>query len=272
MSDIVKPLLHWVGGRAWLAPRINEVFQTPSTYYEPFLGGASVFLYLASMGKVKSAVLTDGSSRLINMYRQVQQYPEEVSRALDDLPKSEFKTHYYSLRDRFNNPATSQVEGAALLLWLNKTGFNGLYRENASGGYNVPVGTAKDPYFPTYDHILKVSSLLDCAVIWWMYSDEWVTREIEEGANVYADPPYVEDRVGGFTGYVKRGFGPYDQEALARRLTEISYIRGVSVAVSNHNTPLTRELYKDFNQEAYTRKRLVSAGAREDASELFCYV
>lgn len=271
-ENIVKPLLHWVGGKAWLAPRLSEVFVDPSrTYYEPFLGGASVFLYLASIGRVKEAFLADGSARLINMYKMVQVCPNEVSKALDSLPKKDFKENYYRLRDEFNDQDCSQVMSAALLIWLNKTGFNGLYRENSNGKYNVPIGTANNPYFPDYEHIMAVSNLLQHSHIQSMYSSDWVSIEVSEGSNIYADPPYVKDRATGFTGYIKGGFGTEQQLELADKLRAASLIKDVTVAVSNHNTPYTLNLYKDFNIEMYNRKRLVSAGAREDAAELFCY-
>ena len=272
-NDIVRPLLNWVGGKAWLAPRVAEVFAgTSRTYYEPFLGGGSVFLYLASVGIAKESYLADGSLRLINMYKMVQRHPEEVSRILESLPKTNFKENYYKLREEFNNPDCNLAVSAALLMWLNKTGFNGLYRENSKGKYNVALGTAYNPYFPDYDHIMRVSELLQFAHIEHMDVSDWMLLDIREGSNIYIDPPYIKDRDGGFTQYIKGGFEMEQQITLIERLKAICQIKDVSVAVSNHNTPHTQELYKNFNMEFYKRKRLLSAGIRDEAAELFCYL
>lgn len=245
----MKPLLKWAGGKAKLAAKIDKVFGGPceGTYYEPFCGAASVFLYRRAAGRVERAVLSDANRRLINFYTVVRDDPVGLLAecdALPDLSSDRWLDEYYAVRDAFNGADRNLGVGqAARMFWLNRTCFNGLYRENASGGFNVPVGSFKRPRLPGRQHILRVSELLQGVELVCGDFDAHLLAA-GPGDQVYCDPPYVPlSTTSKFTRYSLGDFGPPEQSRLAELAAEAGE-RGAQVVLSNHDTPVVRnELY-----------------------------
>lgn len=159
----MKPLLKWPGGKAKLAQRISETFGEPclETYFEPFLGSGAVYLHRYSAGEVRGpAILSDINPKLVNFHRMVKLFPGSFIEALRGLPKETFREDYYDVRNRFNEPDMLERDAlghAAMLLWLNKTCFNGLYRENKNGEFNVSLGSYKILNLPSDEEIMRVS-------------------------------------------------------------------------------------------------------------------
>ncbi len=235
---VPRPFLKWAGGKRQLLPEL--LAQLPAqrrTYHEPFLGGGALFFKL----QPDRAVLSDLNERLIRTYRAVRDDVEAVVKALRECPND--KDFFLRMRARDIDSA-NDIELAAWFIFLNKTGFNGLYRVNSSGGFNVPMGRYANP------KILDTANLRNCshALQDTGVECEGFTAVLDRavaGDAVYCDPPYVPlSSTASFTAYTKAGFGPQDQVAL-RDMALALKGRGVTVILSNHDTPEVRELYAD---------------------------
>lgn len=248
MTKKLKPVIKWAGGKRRLLRQIVPLFPREfSGYAEPFFGGGAVYFAL-DLGTDIPRHLADTNFPLMNMYRAIRDNPEMVCENLDRFIVSE--TAYYAARDEYNRLAktrdASPVRLAALLIYLNKTGYNGLYRVNASGEYNVPWG--HNNYRRLYDEevVASVSKALQGALLLdWSFETTLVTAE--SGWFVYCDPPYATPDDGqGFTRYTRAGFARADHERLAECLKEAD-ARGVMWALSNNDVPWVRELYAGYN-------------------------
>ena len=158
----MKPVLKWAGGKARLAPKIAEVFGEPcrGTYYEPFLGSGAVYLHLKAAGKVEQAVLADANPKLVAVHRAIRDTLDAVFEELKALPDEDWRERYYDVREAYNVGPFEGPRHAARFLWLNRAGYNGLYRENRSGRFNVPVGRYAALRLPAEEHFRKVSGAL----------------------------------------------------------------------------------------------------------------
>lgn len=261
----MKPLIKWAGGKARLAPTIAEALgPIERKYYEPFLGGAAVFLHLRSTGFDGQAVLTDTNERLINMYQILRDDCDGLLEALHALPKDDWRDRYYEMREEFNEEPPDlapilrfRVRNAALFLWLNRHCFNGLYRENKAGRFNVPVGSYKTINFPSRERFHEVSVALQGALI--LCRPFGVSlANAGPGDVVYCDPPYVpRNTTANFVGYTKDGFGAQAQIALTHAAMDAS-ARGARVVLSNHDLPVVREMYSGFSITALQVSRSIS--------------
>ncbi|PLX44418.1 MAG: modification methylase [Deltaproteobacteria bacterium] len=266
-EPVGTPFVKWAGGkRQLLEELVKRVPNSYARYIEPFVGGGALFFALAP----KRAILIDLNAELINLYRVVKEQPRELMKEVEKHRNEE--EYYYSLRslDRTAEFAElSEVERASRFLYLNKTGYNGLWRVNSRGENNVPFGryknpTIADPVKMTASSTALASSILLCGDF----------SEVEHAARandfVYLDPPYHPlSETSGLTGYSSGGFSAEDQirlRDLALRLTE----RGVKVMLSNSNTPFILKLYSRFNVDRVNAKRTINCkGAKRGAvSEL----
>lgn len=263
-----KPFLKWAGGKKQLLDTLLSVFpKQADTYFEPFVGGGSVFFGLASAKRFGKAVLNDVNSELINCYRVIRDFPEELMGQVQKLPISEAIFKELRAKDPMSY---SPVRRAARTLYLNKTGFNGLYRVNKQGKFNVPWGKYKKPTIYVEENILACSVALNRFVS--LTSKDFVdaVREAKAGDLVYFDPPYVElSQTSNFKSYTSAGFSENDHYRLAvcfRELVE----RGVAVVASNSDTELVREIYKDWEiQDVQAKRSINSKGdSRGAVSEL----
>jgi len=264
----MKPILKWAGGKARLAPQIADAFgeACDGTYYEPFLGSAAVYLHLKANGLVGRAVLSDANPKLVEVHRAVRDNLGKLLSAIDDLPTDDWRERYYEVRESFNAGPQRGVAHAARFLWLNRAGFNGLYRENRSGKFNVPVGRYSKLSFPSPEHFKTVSELLKGVELVEASFDQ-VMNEAGEGDHVYCDPPYVPlSETASFTGYCKTPFDIAEQKALATMARKAAF-KGAKVVLSNHDLPVVRnELYPSasgFHHVARPRvARAISRAAR----------
>lgn len=275
----MKPLLKWAGGKRHIAEVISSHLPTDwdsGTYFEPFIGGAAIYLHL----EPKKSVIADVNTRLINFYSWVKANPtllvaeisaiaDSFNRQQDDESKKEF---YLGLRAEFNDASELGVRNAALFFSLNKLCFNGLFRENAKGGFNVPFGNKKQ--FPEFieDDFIQVSEALSLTDILNTDFGE-ATESAQSGDFVYFDPPYVPiDLTSNFTSYTADGFGHEDQIRLANKMSSLE-AHGVRAMLSNSDTPITRKIYKEFRQVQISAPRMVSAksSGRGQISELLIF-
>jgi DNA adenine methylase len=254
-SGAGRPLLKWAGGKRQLLPRIREHYPNEfQRYFEPFLGSGAVFFDLSSLGRLegRSAILSDGNADLIGCYEAVRDEPGAVIAALQALA-SEHATRagfYYEMRDHRYNPARADGTSprtpamAAMLLYLNRTGFNGLYRVNNRGGFNVPAGSYVNPRICDPGRIEEVSRILGASGVSLKVSSFDAQLEAAgSGDFVYCDPPYVPvSPTARFAHYTAGGFGEADQRRLQHCLFEASQ-RGALIVMSNSSAPLVLALF-----------------------------
>jgi DNA adenine methylase len=195
------------------------------------------------MGMVKKAVLSDANAKLVEVHREVRDNVKGLLDTLDTLPKDDWRERYYEVREQYNDGPPVGTLHVARFLWLNRAGFNGLYRENKKGGFNVPVGRYAKLSFPRPEHFQRVSELFQ-GVEFVACGFEDVMSEAGEGDQVYCDPPYVPlSQTASFTGYFKADFG-WDEQKQLRDTARKAAFSGSKVVISNHDLPVVRqELY-----------------------------
>jgi DNA adenine methylase len=247
------PFLKWAGGKNQLLPKINKFIpQSYAQYFEPFLGGGAMFFYMISNKNLRSAAyLIDINTELINTYKVIKSNVEELIQILikyqDEYNKSPLES-YYNLRDNFNYNATN-IEKAARTITLNKTCYNGLYRVNRNGRFNVPIGRYIKPVICDSENLRNVSIALRNSRTHLYISDYKVVLvdKTKENDFIYLDPPYNPvSATARFTGYTDSGFTDGDQRDLSQVFMKLND-RGCKILLSNSDTPYIRELYKDFS-------------------------
>lgn len=262
----VRPFLKWAGGKLRVIERIRATLPAGRRLVEPFAGSAAVSLNT----DYDAYLLADSNPHLIELYRVLQRRGPafvEACRAFFGATHNDPEV-YYRLREEFNNPATDPERRAALFVYLNRHGYNGLCRYNASGLFNVPFGRYKRPYFPERE-MLAFHARADRAEF--LCADfETVMTATVAGDVVYCDPPYVPlSASASFTAYSAGGFSAADQGRLARVAGECA-ARGVPVLISNHDRPEVRRAYRDARLEDFPVRRFISCNGskRGHAREL----
>jgi DNA adenine methylase len=257
----VRPLLKWAGGKRQLLPVLRRFYPvTFRRYVEPFFGSGAVFFDLWSAGRLRDrdAVLIDSNPDLIGCYETVRDRVDEVARALDRLAAGHAaggRAHYYAIRDARFNPMRQRLRGrdgriaytpelAAMLIYLNRTGFNGLFRVNASGAFNVPAGRYPRPTICDREKLQRVAEALASPRVRLVQGGFEAARESAgEGDFLYLDPPYAPvSATANFTAYTAAPFTIEDHERLQRMVIELAG-RGCRVLVSNSTAREIAALY-----------------------------
>lgn len=256
-SGQAAPFLKWAGGKGQLLEAIFARLpagEIRGTYFEPFLGGGAVFFELARRGWVRRARLFDRNEELVATYRAVKDDVDGVIEALE-LHKNE-EAYYYEVRAQ--DPTTlSPAARAARTIFLNRVGYNGLYRVNASGKFNVPFGRYRAPKICAPDNLRAASRALACAEIAVAGFEESCADAVA-GDVVYLDPPYLPlTRTANFTAYSDR-FGEEEHRRLAQVFGEI-VDRGAVALLSNSDTELSRALYAPFKVTAIEATRAINS-------------
>lgn len=251
-NRIPRPFLKWVGGKTQLLPVLLKLIPDFSgTYYEPFLGGGALYFELAP----KKAVIADLNQELIDCYTAIR---DDVDSVIQILKKHKYQKEYF-YRVRAQKPfELSLPERAARMIYLNRAGFNGLYRVNKKGEFNVPFGRYNNPT------ICDELNLRGCAhhlngveLRCEMFED--VVKTCKPGDFVYFDPPYIPlSNTAYFTAYEKGKFGMADQERLATVFDELSK-RGVHAMLSNSDVPWMRSRYQHHHIHSVSATRMVNS-------------
>lgn len=254
-----KPFVKWVGGKRQLIPRITELLPNEyNVYYEPFLGGGALYFHL----QPRVSYISDINAELINAYQTIK---SRVHVLIDELKKYENSEEYFlKTRELDRDPKVfaklSSVERAARFIYLNKTCFNGLYRVNSKGQFNVPFGGYSSPNILDEDNLSACSQVLQTANIN-CESFSSVLQYATKGDFVYFDPPYVPDGISStFTMYTKDGFGAEEQLELVD-VCNLLDSRGVKWMLSNSSAPIVYKMYEKFNIETVEVQRNVGATA-----------
>lgn len=255
----MKPIIKWCGGKQQLLDKIRDRLpESFNTYYEPFLGGAAVLLDL----NPTNSVVSDINPELINMYIQVRDRVEEVINHLTIYDNqheiwSDPKDYYYRVRGFFNAElGTNTAQQAARFIYLNKHCFNGLYRVNKKGEFNVPFNGKLSGWSADPDHLRELSTRLKNVDIR-CGSFEDTVKDAGTNDFVFFDSPYAPITATSFTDYTKEGFDYEDHVTLAATFKLLTD-RGCYCMLTNHDTPLIRELYKDFRIEVVDVRRSIN--------------
>ena len=285
-----KPFMKWAGGKSQLIPELTsrlpkEIIDTGiiDSYIEPFVGGGAFFFYLKIRFQINNSFLFDINRELLVGYKVLQNDPKELINQLKDLEieytaknEGERKDYYYNIRDRYNsqinsfdfiNYNTSWIERASYMIFLNRTCFNGLFRQNRNGEFNVPHGRYKNPRICDRENIKKVNlALKNTEIICGDFSES--SKYVSNNSLVYFDPPYRPlTKTSSFTSYSKEEFNDNDQIRLTEFYKELDK-KGAYLILSNSD-PKNEDpkdnffdnLYKDFTIERVNAKRIINCDA-----------
>ncbi|MBQ4529787.1 MAG: DNA adenine methylase [Lachnospiraceae bacterium] len=265
----VAPFVKWAGGKRQLLPQIKERMpEKYNKYYEPFVGGGALTFELLPA----NALINDINKALINAYRQICHEPEVFLAAVNQLDNEMWedgKQYYYSLRERYNDKLMKleyDVELAALFVFINKHCFNGLYRVNGKGLFNVPYNNSRKSSVEE-NSIMEISRFLRGVTI--MEGDfEVACATAGKGDFVFIDSPYAPLNPTSFESYTKEGFDMESHKRLARLYDELTE-RGCYCMLTNHNTELINELYgnKGYKIDVVSVKRMINSDASKRVGE-----
>lgn len=264
-NPLVAPVLKWAGGKRQLLKEIRKHIPDKfSTYYEPFLGGGAVLFEL----QPNRAVVNDINEELMNVYLVIKDHVEELIEELKKHDKENSREYYYEIRsldrdkDKYNQ--LSNIQRASRIIYLNKTCYNGLFRVNSQGQFNVPYGRYKNPDIVNEVTLRAVSNYFNKANITFKCGDfEEAVKGARKGSFVYLDPPYdpVSD-TSSFTGYDINGFDKEEQIRLKNLCDKLNK-KGVKFLLSNSATDFILDLYKDYNITIVQANRAINSKANK---------
>lgn len=263
----ITPFVKWAGGKRQLLPYIQELMpENYQKYYEPFVGGGAVLFHFTP----QNAVINDINKALINTYKQIKNNAQELMQCLQKLDENipaEHKLYYYKQREQFNDKMMKDeydLELAALFIYLNKHCFNGLYRVNSKGLFNVPFNNSKAKSF-NVENILSVSKYLQKIEI--MEGDfEFACRSAAKNDFVFFDSPYAPLNDNSFEAYTKEGFDVQSHKRLAKLFTALTK-RGCYCMLTNHNTEFIENLYRDYPRRVIKVRRYINSDANNRKGE-----
>ncbi len=250
-----RPFLKWAGGKSRLIPQYQRYFPAHySAYCEPFLGGGAVFFHL----QPRRSLLMDINPELVNVFQCVRDRVFELIEHLKFHRDAHCEAHYYQVRACI---PTDSVERAARFIYLNKTCFNGLYRENSKGQFNVPMGRYKNPGIFDPDLLIAASRSLQATTIQQGSFETVLHYATTPQDFVYFDPPYVPiSATSNFTGYNRHAFKTEDHIRLRDTFAALAQ-RGVKVMLSNSDCPFVRDLYQAFHIRTISAARAINSNA-----------
>lgn len=258
-----KPFIKWAGGKSRVAKEITSFFPIEfGRYFEPFLGGGAIYFSISP----QKGLLNDLNKYLIGTYEIIRDRPDELIKNLKkidqhyhSLPTLDDKSkYYYDARVRYNKIKTTNIEKASLFIFLNKTGYNGMYRENSKGEYNIPFGKHEKCLICDPENIHEVSRNL-IGIEFSSKDYKEALKNTKKGDLVYLDPPYIPvSSTANFTQYQKEGFG-YDEQIRLKDLALELHKKGCYVVISNSSCKESIELYQDsaFNIHTIKITRLI---------------
>jgi DNA adenine methylase len=250
---VVKPFLKWPGGKYRILEQVKSKLVPGQRLIEPFVGSGAVFLNT----EYPEYLLSDINEDLINLYIVLQREGEAFINYCSEffIPENNIETRFYELRDEFNNTNDALLK-AALFVYLNKHGYNGLCRYNSNGGFNVPFGRYTKPYFPREEMLYFFTKSQNAVIRCQDFRQ--TMRQARRGDVIYCDPPYVPlSPTSNFTSYSAGGFGEREQLELADRARALAR-QGITVVISNHNTEFVLAAYEEAEIETFEVRRFIS--------------
>jgi DNA adenine methylase len=259
-NPLVRPFLKWAGGKRQLIPEIKKHIPGKfNRYFEPFVGGGALFLGLQR----SKVVINDSNSELTNCYSIIRDSVDELIELLKFYQDKNQEDSYYMVREMDRSPEfkdKSKVERAARLIYLNKTCYNGLFRVNSQGQFNVPFGRYKNPNILDEAVLKAVSKYLSgCEIMILNVDFADAIETASRGDFIYFDPPYDPvSSTASFTGYDVNGFNKTEQNRLKKCVDKLTD-RGCRVLLSNAHTPFIVELYRDYIQVKVAANRAINS-------------
>lgn len=261
----IKPILKWAGGKTQLLSVLkSNLPESFNTYYEPFIGGASLLLSV----QPDKAVINDINPQLINLYKTIRNSPNSFLSIIKEMDSiSCTKEIYLALRDRYNEKIKNNVqdvECAALMVWINKHCFNGLYRVNNKGLFNVPYNNKIKGDSCNIENIHSISTYFNSIELTILNTDfEKACESVQRGDFVYFDSPYIpESETANFTSYSSIGFSLDDHKRLSELFKRLDSI-GAKLLLSNNDIPLIYKLYPNYNIIPIDAKRMINRDANK---------
>lgn len=274
MNKDIKPFIKWVGGKRQFIKRIDFFLSQIkfNNYFEPFVGGGALYFHMKKSGYInKWSYINDFNSHLIAAYQAVKDEPKKLMTRLDWYQDNNNKEFYN--KERKSEKRTILTKGARMI-YLNKAGFNGMWRENSQGGFNVPYGNSEGKNMYSKENIESVSNILSNKTTITNFDYKEILKKAKSGDFVFVDPPYdVEKGKKSFTTYTGGGFGIKEQKELSEVLKALDK-KGVKWLATNHNTKLIQELYKEFNHTTLHATRFINSDAskrKEGTEEIFIW-
>jgi len=252
--------IKWAGGKKQLLEQFKMFFpQRIERYFEPFVGGGAVLFYVLQNYNPSYVLISDINEELINCYKIIKTNVSELIKSLNKHKVKHNMEYYYKIRS-LNPKGLSDIERASRFIYLNKTCFNGLYRVNSNGKFNVPMGSYKNPAIIQDKDLLVISNLLAEVEIK-NISFEEITKYATVGDFIYFDPPYYPlNKTSSFTTYTKDSFLENEQKTLAKVFSDL-HNKGCKLMLSNSDTNLIKHLYKDFNIHFVKANRMINCDA-----------
>lgn len=256
----VPNFVKWAGGKKQLLEQFKPFFPKKiEKYFDPFVGGGAVAFYVIKNYKPKEVLISDNNEELINCYNIIKNNVEELIKILRVHKQKHSKEFYYKIRAN-STKMLSKVERAARFIYLNKTCFNGLYRVNSKGQFNVPMGSYKNPSVLIEDELREISELLKTVKIKLLPFED-VLNYVNKGDFVYFDPPYYPLKKGSFTTYTKENFLEVEQQKLADLFKKIDKLGG-QVMLSNSDTDFIKNLYKGYSLNFVKANRMINCDGK----------
>jgi DNA adenine methylase len=265
VNPLVKPFVKWAGGKRQLVPTIlaNHLPKNYNlqTYYEPFIGGGALLFSL----QPKKAVINDSNAELINCYKIIKNSLDELIEDLKNHKNNEY--YYYDIRDwdrEKNFKSKTEVQRASRIIFLNKTCYNGLFRVNSQGQFNVPFGKYKNPNILDIAVLKAVNKYLNENQVRILNSDfQEAVKDAKRGDFIYLDPPYDPvSETASFTGYDVNGFNKQEQRRLKEVFDDLNS-RGCHILLSNACTEFIEDLYKDYPHTKISAIRAINCNGKK---------
>jgi DNA adenine methylase len=265
VNPLVKPFVKWAGGKRQLVPTIlaNHLPKNYNlqTYYEPFIGGGALLFSL----QPKKAVINDSNAELINCYKIIKNSLDELIEDLKNHKNDEY--YYYDIRDwdrEKNFKSKTEVQRASRIIFLNKTCYNGLFRVNSQGQFNVPFGKYKNPNILDIAVLKAVNKYLNENQVRILNSDfQEAVKDAKGGDFIYLDPPYDPvSETASFTGYDVNGFNKQEQRRLKEVFDDLNS-RGCHILLSNACTEFIEDLYKDYPHTKISAIRAINCNGKK---------
>ncbi|MDD5474430.1 MAG: DNA adenine methylase [Candidatus Methanoperedens sp.] len=259
---IVPTFVKWAGGKTQLLSQFEKFFPTQfNRYYEPFLGSGAVFFYIKNLYPEKEFFLSDNNPELINCYEFVKNDLESLLNLLREHRSKHSKEYYYTQRNMDTNNL-SKIESAARFIYLNKTCFNGLFRVNSKGKFNVPIGSYKNPSIFKEKDLIEAHKLLQDVTLKTMLFEDIINIVLPDDF-VYFDPPYHPlSPTSSFTSYTSASFSEKDQKRLAEVYRQLDK-KGCLLMLSNSYSEFILELYGGYRIEQVSAKRMINCNGKK---------
>lgn len=265
----MSPVLKWAGGKTQLLDQLtSKMPKTYNRYFEPFIGGGALWLSVAP----PKAFINDTNKQLMNLYSQLKINPDGIIDTINKLDRNACNNeYYYKVRNKYNEKIAENLldaECAGMMIWINKHCFNGLYRVNGKGLFNVPYNNKtnitsfdENNIYAIADYLQNSDTSITCMDF------ETICSDVKTGDFVYFDSPYVPaSSTADFTDYTKDGFSEQDHRRLAALFRDLDQ-RGALIMLSNNNVPFVHELYNGYNISEVSVKRMINSNAAKRTGE-----